>query len=110
VERHYCYSCRDHHAFLDAAEWAHVEPLWRRGQTAAAREGRIARRLKRPVPNADWMLCFQAALDKYTEITGDLIDNPHSLYHRQLRHECKWVPRRDDPPPPGQHGSRVGAA
>jgi hypothetical protein len=109
VERHYCYSCRDWHAFLDTEEWAQVEPLWREGQTAAARAGRVARRLQRPIPAADWLRCFQPALDKYTQVTGEKIESPHSLYHRQLRHECKWLPRADDPPP-DQSGSRAGAA
>ena len=54
MERHYCFSCRDWHGFLDAAEWAQVEPLFREAQRAAARAGRIARRLRKPISEAQW--------------------------------------------------------
>jgi hypothetical protein len=109
VERRYCYSCRDWHGFLDSIEWGQVEPLWRQGQRSAAQAGRIARRLRKPIANDSWKNFFKAALAKYTEITGDPIDNPHSLYHRQLIHECKWRPRSDEPPP-REPGSKWGAA
>ena len=100
MERHYCYSCRDWHGFLTEAEWAEVEPLWREGQRAAAQAGRIARRLRRPIGGQEWRSFYARALAKHAAVTGDPVENPHNLYHRQLRHDCKWRPRVDDPPPP----------
>ena len=110
MERHYCYSCRDSHAFLDAAEWAQVEPLWRTAQLALAHARRIARRQHLPVPEAEVKRLYQPALAKHTEITGDPISNPYNLFHRQLVHECKWRPRADDPPPSSSPQIDSGAA
>ena len=97
AEQHYCYSCRGWHGFLDAAEWAEVEPLWRRAQLGARHAGRVARRLRRPIQAEELQALFRPAMDKYAAITGDRIDNLHNLYHRQLVHDCKWRPRVDDP-------------
>jgi hypothetical protein len=109
MERHYCFSCLEWHGFLDADEWSQVEPMWREAQRAAARAGRIAHRLRRPISETEWLAMFGPALQRYTELTGDAISNPHSLYHRQLKHDCKWRPREGFMPPPDSQSSR-GAA
>jgi hypothetical protein len=91
MERHCCYSCRESHAFLTAEEWAFVEPAIRAGVRELARARRIARRLGREAA-VDHRPYYQAALDVYNGLTGEVVTNGYSLLHRQLIHTCKYLP------------------
>ena len=95
MERHYCYSCREPHAFLTVDEWAAVEPALMEGKRELARAWRVARRLRREGA-VDPRPYYQAALDAYNTLTGEAVTNGYSLLHRQLLHTCKYLPRAAD--------------
>jgi len=93
MERHYCYSCKVEHMFLDEGEWRAIEPLVKQALLLQDRQARIARRKpKEPRAPDLWI----PALEAFNRLTGEAVPHGYSLLHRQLIHTGKWKPRGPD--------------
>ena len=86
MERHFTFSCREEHAFLDSDEWRIIEPLVKEAQTLSARYGRIRERIGHlPEFEDPWARPREA----YNQLTGEHVTNGANLFHRQVAHVGK---------------------